>query len=281
MTTTTELASLPPLDQLSPIEMQRGADPDLLRAELFDILLTSYANSPRSRQRTIGPSEMGTPCLRKLAYHVAQAPKVNIRPGWRPVIGTATHAWIAQALAQWNADTGLTRFLLETTVEVGQINGEPITGSADVYDRTTATVIDWKIVGVTTLRAATSGRIKPAYRVQGQLYGRGFVNRGLPVDRVVIAFLPASGELREAVWQVADYDETVAASSLERLTAMTNAIGHSGTKIIPFLPTIDDLCLYCPWWAPRSTDLAVACSGHAATFALPPPSAPSLADAVL
>jgi hypothetical protein len=201
--------SLARIPALPPEALNVGADPRVMRAELERIFVAAAENAPRSLQAEIGPSEVGTPCPRRLAYKLAGAPEHNHRDPWRPTVGTATHGWIADALAAHNLKThsgyGFSRYLIECMVSVGEINGRVITGHADCYDRVTCEVVDWKIVGATTLRDAKRAGaheiFKPGYRVQAHLYGAGFRNRGLPVHAVNVAYLPASGELRDAVWQ--------------------------------------------------------------------------------
>lgn len=253
---------------LDPEDLHIGADPRVIRAEIENILVTASRNAPRSLQKEIGPSELGTPCTRKLAYRLADAPEHNHRDPWRPTVGTATHAWIAEALAGWNAEhheeLGFSRYLIECPVMVGVVNGRPVTGSSDCYDRVTCEVIDWKIVGTTTLKTARQGNRqgvgigKPGYRAQAHLYGRGFELRGLPVVAVNIAYLPASGELREAVWQRELYDRSIAEQAIARADAVARAMDAAGAEaLIAGLPRVDDLCLYCPFYNPAADEAYV------------------------
>ena len=85
-------------------------------------------------------------------------------------------------------DPGGNRWAPEQRVTVGAVGNATITGRSDLYDRISATVVDWKIVGPTTLRDAKANGPKPGYRTQGHLYGLGFTNADLPVDMVMIAF---------------------------------------------------------------------------------------------
>jgi hypothetical protein len=251
-------------------EMTLGADPQLLRNELLALIENAAINAPRSLQRAIGPSGLGTPCLRKLAYGLTETPTaVARRVAWLPVIGTAVHAWLAEALigtplyaAVDPQDYGSRRFLVETRVNVGRVNGVDIVGSADLYDRVTCTVVDHKVVGATTLRRARAGP-SDTYRVQIHCYGRGFVRRGLPVERVAILYLPRNGDLREAVLWTERYDETVATQALQRADAVVLGVKVAGaTAIIPSLPTADDYCTSCPWFRPNVTPSALSCPGH-------------------
>lgn len=268
---TEPLVMLPPLH---PDNMQVGADPAVMRREVEAIFIDAYRNAPRSLQRAIGPSELGTPCARKLAYRLADAPEHNERDGWRPTVGTATHAWIADALAEYNMkhhdQLGFSRYLIECQVEVGEVNGVPVRGSADCYDRVTGEVIDWKVVGATTLKSVrrasrlAPGISKRGYRVQAHLYGRGFVARGLPVHGVNIAYLPSSGELREAHWQREPYAESIATEAIARADAVARAMEAAGPEVLVMgLPRTDDLCTYCAFWNPAADERFVwdGCTG--------------------
>lgn len=250
------------LPRLAAADMMIGAAPRLLLAEAREIFAHAAKNAPRSLQKTIGPSEIGTPCARRLAYRLADAPEHNERDAWRPTVGTATHAWIAEALAEHNiahrAKHGFSRYLIEQRVSVGFIRWVEITGSSDCYDRITAEVIDWKVVGTTSLkdarRAGGSAIHKVGYRVQAHLYGSGFVAAGLPVHGVNVVYLPSSGELRESVIQHEAYDASVAAGAIARANAIATAMDAAGAEnVIGGLPRADDFCTYCPFFSPGAS----------------------------
>lgn len=259
----TDVVSLPALPQLSPEEMSRGSDPSLLDLELRDIIRRAIDGHPRSWQKRIGPSEIGTPCPRKLGYKLAGVPEVNRRTAWRPTVGTAVHSWLADAFMAYNDSQGFSRFLVELRVDVGDINGQPITGSVDLYDRVTCTAVDWKIVGPTTLKKARTSGPSDTYRTQVNLYGRGIIRRGLPVDSVAVMFLPVSGELSQAVYRPMPYDEMAAVQALSRAIGVDAAIRTAGPQaVLPGLPTQEDFCQGCSWFSPGSQTPAVSCAGR-------------------
>lgn len=261
------MTTLPPLtDALSPLapaEMHRGANPELIGAELRLVISQAIANHPRSLQKAIGPSEIGMPCMRRLAYKLAQIPEVAEQvAAWRPTVGTAVHSWLADTFTAHNGIIGFTRYLTEFGVDVGDINGKPVIGSMDLYDRVTATVIDWKVVGNTTLRAAKANGPTEVYRTQVQLYGRGVIRRGLPVDTVAVMYLPVSGELSRAVFCPMPYDESVAIAALQRASAIANALEAAGPAIIAGLPKAEFYCHRCPWFIPGwNGDALQGCPG--------------------
>lgn len=254
--------------RLSVEEMHLGADPDLTRRELVHYIRERAGNAPRSLQRTIGPSELGTPCTRRLGYQLTGAPRQERTPAWLPVVGTAVHEWLAETfvripLVANDSDDERPRYLVEHRVCVGEIDGVCVTGSCDLYDRVTASVIDWKIVGKTTLTAAKRHGPVDKYRTQVHLYGRGFLRRGLPVERVAIGYLPRNGDLSEAYLWSEHYDETVAAQALTSADAIVYAAKLAGAeRIIPQLPTADDYCATCYWYVPGAEATAEHCPGH-------------------
>lgn len=255
--------SLPPLPPLPEHLMSRGGSPKLLKAELLSVIEDAIVNHPRSLQRRIGPSEVGQECPRRIAYTLLDIGPFNPFSDvpWLPTIGTAVHAWLEEKFTDANDKTSEPRWLLEMRVSVGEIDGVEITGSADVYDRVTATVIDWKVVGATPLKKYRSKGPGQQYRCQGHLYGRGFVRRGLPVDRVMVVFLPRNGELSDLhVWSE-EYRPDVAEWALQRANGIAVGAKALGTGVLEHLEPVEAFCRRCSFYKPGSTDLATGCPG--------------------
>lgn len=287
-------APIADLSALPPITEQRGGDPGLLFDELKAIIAGAIVNHPRSQQKRIGPSEIGEACDRRIAYKVAGVPEARtMPPGWRPTVGTAVHAWLEEAFAEHNMaarqDNGASRFLIEQRINAGPMAGEDLTGSTDLYDRVTATSIDWKIIGPSShKRLKTDLNVgrgpKRAYRVQLHTYGYGFTRRGLPVDRVMLVALPAAGELDDALMWTEPFDPSVAVQAMarvDRIHALTQHLGGAAWTVTngqlravgagqyatndgddaPAIGTDADGCRFCPWLVSNSTDLPRACPG--------------------
>lgn len=254
--------SLPQIDAFPDHLQQRGGDPKLVAAEYLDVIKRAVANHPRSLQRRIGPSEVGHPCARRIGYKLLDADE-NPRDDtpWLPTIGTAVHAWLEEQFTDENAAHDHKRWLTELRVNVGQINGQDVTGSCDLYDRVTATVIDHKVVGATQLKKYKAHGPGDQYRSQIHLYGRGLIARGLPVDTVSIAFLPRNGELTGAYIWHEPYDERVALDALERANGIALTVAGLGIPGLSLLPTADAYCHRCPFFLAGSTDLAAGCPG--------------------
>lgn len=236
---------------------------------LLDTIAEAIAAHPRSRQAAAGPSELGTPCARRLAYKMAGVPAVNdVPPAWKPTVGTAVHTWLEQAFTAANtalsdaAGTPVTRWVLEQAVTVGQVGGVDVTGRCDCYDRATATVIDFKVLGVSSLRAYKAGGPSEQYRTQVHLYGAGFVNAGHVVDTVGILGLPQNGNLADAWTWAEPYDPDLAAKALDRADGIATLVAAAGAAAATLLPTADAWCSFCPWHMPAATELTEACPGH-------------------
>ncbi len=257
---------LPPL----PVALiQRGGSPDLIKDELLGRIRHAIQHHPRSQQTAIGPSEVGIPCARRLGYKLLGFPERDDKPNWKATVGTAGHAWLEDvfhgdnmALVSLPQNEGAERWLLETRVHTGDYNGKPVDGSCDLYDRVTATVVDWKFVGPTQLKKYRSKGASEQYRTQAHLYGRGFQQAGLPVDTVMVVFLPRDGELHDThVWHE-PYDEQVAIDALSRLAGIDLAVQALGPAALSALPTADAYCTFCPFYKVQSTDLTEGCPGH-------------------
>lgn len=255
---------MPTIDPLPDRLTQRGGSGDLVAKEYLHVIRDAIVNHPRSLQRRIGPSELGHPCQRRIGYKLLdfdEFPPPEAEVPWLPTIGTGVHSWLEEAFEQANAGHDYDRYLVEMRVSVGVVGGVEITGSMDLYDRVTATVIDHKIVGPTTLKKYKSKGPGEQYRGQIHLYGRGARRRGLPVDRVMIAFLPRNGELRDAYIWHEPYDEAFADSVLQRVEGISLTVGALGAAALPMLATADAYCQRCPFFQRNSTDLTAGCPG--------------------
>lgn len=202
-----------------------GGDPHQALRDARGVIEDAIVNHPRSLQTTIGPSEIGTPCDHCLAAKLAGWEQ-HRDVAWLPTIGTAVHAWIEGAfIASENArgaqHTGGLRYLTEARVMVGHIAGQEVWGSTDLLDLTTGMTVDWKLVGVSTLRRAKAHGPSPVYRVQADLYAKGWNDAGHRVDHVAIAYLPRNAtSLDDAVWWTASHDRARAVTALARANAM-------------------------------------------------------------
>lgn len=224
--------ALPPL-----VQDYQGIPPADALAELRAVIEHAINNDPRSLQRAIGPSGVGEPCTHCLAADLAGWDETSSGDRWLTAIGRAVHHWLEDVFTETQNQAGAQhttglRWLPERRIDVGTINGTPVTGSSDLFDVAAGLVVDWKITS--TRRMPKGGRPPaPVYRAQAHLYGRGYSRAGLRVEHVAIAFLPRDAvSLDSAVWWHEPYDEQRAIDALDRaagiarnLAALEQALG--------------------------------------------------------
>lgn len=257
--------------------LQRGQSPEHTAEHLLHLITDAISNHPRSLQQAIGPSELGHPCARRIGYKMLGKGERPSEANWKATVGTSIHAWLERVLDDANSNyerrtqSGQERYYVEQRVTVGQILGRDIDGSCDVYDRATACVIDWKTVGPSQLTKYRRLGPGPQYRAQAHLYGRGWQARGVPVDDVMIVFLPRNGELAETYTWSEPYDEQVAVDALQRATGIALATQSLGTGALTHLATADAFCARCPYFLANSTDLMAGCPGDSSRVTRPDP----------
>lgn len=226
--------------------------------------------APRSLQTALGPSEYGETCARKLAYRLMGETKTNTDSDpWASIIGTATHAWLADALEADNQRAGELRWLVERRLEVRP----GLEGSCDAYYVPRHAVVDHKVVGPAKLREYKVSGPSEQYRKQVHIYGKGYARLGLPVREVAIAFYPRAGQLSGLhVWSE-PFNEAIADEAINRVDTLLQLIVQLQVddhpehyKAIPRTPSRG--CLYCPWMRP-GPDTGSACPGETAVPAAP------------
>lgn len=224
-----------------------GGTPTTTLDDIRHIIEHAINHQPRTLQATIGPSELGNPCDHCLAAKLAGWEK-NANGSWLPFVGTATHDHIAAIFALHELYDDTRRFISEHKVTVGHLAGKPITGTCDLYDAATGTVVDFKIVGKTTLDKARRHGPTPVYRTQVNLYGLGWANAGAPVHHVAIYYLPRNATtLAAAVPWAEAHNPDLAHAALERasrlhanLTAMASVSTEARDQWITSLPRDPD-----------------------------------------
>lgn len=226
---------------------------------LISLVHDASANHPRSRQKAIGPSEIGEPCARKLGYKFLEVPKTNDSTDpWASFVGTAVHAKLEEVVVGWGERNQSERFLVEQIV---YLPGTSIKGSCDLFDTETGTVIDYKIIGVGPMREYKRN-IPEYYRVQVQLYGLGLESAGHKVENVAIAFFPRSGFLTDLFVHTEKYDPEIARAALARLGKVESAAEILGdASKLPAQPS--RRCTFCPFYDPTVTEAtAKSCPGE-------------------
>ena len=223
------------------------------RTNIINTIIDSEANRPRALQTVVGCSSLGTSCQRQLAFRISATPTVRSKnPSWLATIGTSVHAYLETIFAN------NPRYMTETTINVTHDN-VTIPGTIDLYDKHTQTVVDFKVVGETTLAKAKRGNVSDQYLTQVNLYGLGLTQSGEPVKKVAIMFLPKNKELSDAVFVERDFNPTLARSAMSRFASIKLAIDN-GAKPKDFTPT-DAPCMWCDWFDPTTTDINKGCVG--------------------
>lgn len=233
--------------------------------ELRSIVYDYDAAAARTMQKAIGLSEIGHPCVRRIAYKLSGFPEPPepTGDGWLAIIGTAVHAWLADALAYRNAQLGWERYLIEQRVSLR----DGLNGNTDVYDRQDYKVVDHKVVGKSKFDEYKLHGPSPDYRVQDHSYGQGWVNKGYRVDKVAIAFYPRWIWLKQAfhVWSE-PFDPSVPAKALHRLDIIQALVTKLNPAANPaqftrFPRTPGNGCKFCPFWKPGE-DTGATCPGN-------------------
>jgi hypothetical protein len=235
-------------------EPAAAEEPPSTIAALRGILVDFEANSARTLQVAPGPSEIAVGCDRRLAYRTLSTPEQpDGRVKWAPLIGTAVHALIAEALHADNqrtmaAGAQRARWLVEE-----RVHPDPaVSGSCDAYDTETDTVVDWKVVGPTSLTKYRRHGPGPQYEGQIQIYGRGWQRAGRSPHWVRIVFLARGHDYEQAYEWTAPYSRTAADAAIDRLyriVALTADLKLADTPAlwgaVPANPGDD--CRYCPY----------------------------------
>jgi hypothetical protein len=230
-----------------------------LAQELATIIIKAGTWTPRSKQTAIGPSEVGHPCTRRLAYKITGADKVNeiSSSTWAAQVGTAIHAYLADVFG------GLEGYEVEQKVQIT----DTLAGTIDLYDAARGIVMDWKTTGSSGLTQRKREGATEQQLVQTMLYAYGKAKLGANVTKVALIYLPTSGDINDMHVALYDYDESVAVQALSRL-AMIDALTME--MDLPNNPHLwesvpkeaNRLCAYCPYFMPYSKDLSKGCDGE-------------------
>lgn len=201
--------------------------------EYVDIMARHARQMPRNLQVALGPSELGNGCDRCL-IHLLAGHKGPLDSWWLPCVGTAVHTWLESVFRAENDRLGRDRFLVEMTVPVGVLRGWPVTGHLDLYDRDRGCVIDWKVVGSTTLKKIKAHGTPTTYQNQRHLYGLGASKLGLPVYNVANYYLPRNAMYieRGLVVDEQEFDPDIADAALARAEMFSAWVDSFGADAV-------------------------------------------------
>ena len=250
-----------------------GGEQDELLRELKDLVKYAAYNAPRSLQKTLGPSEIGHGCDRRLAYSLARPDMTEERKNlpyfkmdpWPSIMGTAGHAWLADAVELTNDRLGEKRWISEHRVTAWD-DVEGGIGTCDLYDTHSETVFDFKINGPTQFKKYVRYGPTDTYKGQVNVYGKGYKNAGRVVRKVGILFIPRAGLLRDAHLWLDDFDEALADSlhaKVRVITDLTNALNvrekPERFSLIPISP--GSACQWCHHATPNPDGNPYLCKG--------------------
>jgi hypothetical protein len=241
----------------------------MIARELRDIIIRQADRDPRSMQSWLGPSELGSECDREVAGKMARVPRTNhVADPWASIVGRSVHAWLAEHFGRENMLDQYPRWVTEQRVTPDPMHP----GTADLYDAARRCLLDWKVLGPTSMAKVRRPEGPPArYVIQLLLYARGYRNLGLTVDRVALVALPRTEPTLDAmyVWEhqcgaVDDViiDHIMHRTAERRLIAADVMAGRRTIESVPITPS-DDGCYWCPFYRPESArDGGPGCPGH-------------------
>jgi hypothetical protein len=234
----------------------------------------------RSAQATMGPSEMGTPCDRRLALSLMRMPAVNPGgDGWAAFVGTCIHAGLEQ-MFMW-ADAGTGRFAVETRLEFP--SDIVPKGTADLIDRTLFMLDDHKCQGRWSRNKLKSRGPSDTYRVQVHVYAKGARLRGERIDHVAIISWPRDESTLDDLYVWTEpYRPDIADKAFERVERIKAEVDAKKAELsMTYNPNqepnerlsleikarvgvefdVADDCRFCPFYLPNSRSPLNGCNG--------------------
>lgn len=248
--------------------------------ELFYAYDNRKTSDNRSAQVTMGPSEMGTPCDRRLALSLMRMPPVNPGgDGWAAFVGTCIHAGLEQ-MFMW-ADAGTGRFAVEQRLEFGNVFVPK--GTADLIDRVLLMVLDHKCQGRWSRNKLKTQGPSPTYRVQAHVYAYGARLRGEKIEKIAIISWPRDeASLDDLYVHVEDYDPAIVKKAFARVEAIGAEVERKQAELnltysLDREPSeelsleikartagdfnVADDCRFCPFYLPNARDITRGCNG--------------------
>lgn len=249
------------------IEMsEKGKEIAVRLKEIFYAFSNRSSSDNRGAQTTLGPSEIGTPCDRRLAMSLMGAPPVNPGgDGWAAFVGTCTHDGLEKMFRWASAQSG--RFATEMRVK---FPSEFVPhGTADLLDRVHLCLIDHKIMGEYSLKKLREQGPPDHYRVQAHTYALGAVLAGEKVKDVAIVAWPRAGSSLDQMYVWTEpFDRKLAEEAIARVDriardAFSKGQGpYSKLEVAKTFPVADKgECRYCPFSLPKDAGMERGCPG--------------------
>ena len=261
-----------------------------LRSEVVNAIRFTAQHTGRSAQAAIGPSEIGNPCDRRIAYQVSGIqPITNPGDPLAAFLGTGGHAMLEDVFKTYQGQelpVGTTpgqplpadliapyadnpRYLTETPVHPTSW----LSGTCDLYDAYEDTVIDFKWVGAWSMNKYRKHGPSTTYRTQGHTYGLGWEKAGRTPKNVAIVFLPRETSIKnnvrcslDYIWVWSEpYDRSIAERAITRVEGIRETVTELDVANLPELwevfPATTGSCKLCPFHNPLAADLGQGCPG--------------------
>ena len=232
---------------------------ELQIAAMFKEIFYQYTNrTGRSAQKELGPSEIGTPCDRRLVMMLMKMPHVNPGgDGWAAFRGTQVHRGLAE-MFEW-ADAGKGRFATEVSVSLP--SDLVPHGTADLLDRVLLMVDDHKVQSQWAQDALRVKEMSETYRVQLHVYAYGARMRGEEIERVALISWPSDRPDLDGLYVKSEpYDPEIARAALKRVSDLQASIdisrerGLTDATIAVAALMVPDGCKWCPFYQHDAKD---------------------------
>lgn len=235
-----------------------------IAARFKEIFYQYTSRQARSTQSHLGPSEIGTPCDRRIAMSLMRVPPCN--PGgdnWASFAGIQIHAGLADMLVWSSGNTG--RYAVEQSLTLPSPHVPK--GTTDLIDRILLMVGDHKNMGSSSLSRLRREGPSQTHRVQLHTYGYGAELAGERIEHVAIIAWPREAASLKGlhVW-TEPYDRQVALDALARVDRIADEVRenlgwHDPPHVAKEFPVADD-CRFCPFHMPGATSLERGCNGN-------------------
>ena len=210
---------------------------------LTSALLAQDAGRDRSKQKEIGPSQIGG-CRRQVYYQLTDTPAINQTESLAAILGTAIHAMIAEAIK--HEDPFGDNFLIEQ-----EMDAFGIPAHTDLYIRDKRLVVDWKTTTKASLRYFPSEQ----QIMQVQLYAHILKQSGENPETVSLVTIPRDGKMEHILVHSEPYNPEIAEAGLKWLAEVREM---AEKKEIPAPEKPKHFCAsYCEWYDPTGE---VGCS---------------------
>lgn len=243
---------------------ERGKEIAARLREIFHAYTNRDTKDNRSAQKTLGPSEIGSPCDRQLAMKLLGIKPVNPQEGWAPFVGTAVHKDLAE-MFEWANGAGSGRFHTELPVSFGSALVPH--GTLDLYDGVLYMVDDHKLMGRWSLNKLVQEGPSETYRIQVHTYGYGAELAGFKVREVCIIGWPRQESSLDNLYvHVEKYDRKIAKAAIARVERLAVDVYERGQgpfsqmEVAQQMATGDD-CKWCPFYLKGDKEMERGCPG--------------------